>query len=275
MPVLLAAQNSPSYHPVPFPPPFRHRQLVGHRNWHRPNHFVSPVSAAGSEVLQASAYTEPGNNQRDMEVLSRQLLCPHVCSSSRPHPTHVPVAVQEIVEDVHEVVEIGITSVHLHARNEQTGESTSKAEVYRDLIAGIRKFSRDLVISTSLSGRTFKEFEQRTEPLKLEGDIKPDMGSLTLSSVNFNREPSVNSPDMIQALAGEMKSRGVLPELEAFDAGMIDYARYLERKGLLEPPHYFNLLLGNIAVRSGRPAPRWYNDPRPASKFTLELGRNW
>jgi uncharacterized protein (DUF849 family) len=28
---------------------------------------------------------------------------------------------------------------------------------------------------------------------------------------------------------------------------MINYAKYLERKGLLDPPHYFNLLLGNIA----------------------------
>jgi uncharacterized protein (DUF849 family) len=28
---------------------------------------------------------------------------------------------------------------------------------------------------------------------------------------------------------------------------MINYARYLERKQLLTPPHYFNLLVGNIA----------------------------
>jgi uncharacterized protein (DUF849 family) len=28
---------------------------------------------------------------------------------------------------------------------------------------------------------------------------------------------------------------------------MINYAKYLERKGLLEPPFYYNLLFGNIA----------------------------
>jgi uncharacterized protein (DUF849 family) len=44
-----------------------------------------------------------------------------------------------------------------------------------------------------------------------------------------------------------MQRRGILPELEAFDVGMINYAKYLERKGLLRPPHYFNLILGNIA----------------------------
>ena len=136
--------------------------------------------------------------------------------------------------------------VHLHARGED-GKSTYKADVFGNIITGIRSFSKDLVICVSLSGRDVNEFEKRAEPLQLDGDLKPDMGSLTLSSLNFNRTASVNTPDMIQKLALEMKSRGILAELEAFDAGMINYARYLERKGFLEPPHYFNLLLGNIA----------------------------
>jgi uncharacterized protein (DUF849 family) len=160
---------------------------------------------------------------------------------------HVPVSVSEVVEDVHRAVEIGITMVHLHARDDSKGEPTHSAEVYAKLIAGIRSFSRDLILCVSLSGRNFREFERRAEPLQLDGDLKPDMGSLTLSSLNFNRVASINSPEMVKALANEMKSRGILPEMEAFDAGMINYAKYLERKGILEPPHYCNLLLGNVA----------------------------
>jgi 3-keto-5-aminohexanoate cleavage enzyme len=160
---------------------------------------------------------------------------------------HVPIAADEIVEDVRRAVDIGITMVHLHARDTATGKSTYKAEIYGEIIAGIRSFSKDLVVCVSLSGRCIKEYEKRTESLQLEGDLKPDMGSLTLSSLNFNREASVNSPDMIQMLANEMRARGILAELEAFDAGMVNYAKYLERKGILEPPHYFNLLFGNIA----------------------------
>jgi uncharacterized protein (DUF849 family) len=160
---------------------------------------------------------------------------------------NVPVTVHEIIEDVHEAFEIGISMVHLHARDEKTGEPAYKAETYQRIIEGIRKFSRELVICVSLSGRTFKEFEKRAAPLHLDGEAKPDMGSLTLSSVNFNRVASVNSPSMIKELAREMIKQEVLPELEAFDAGMINYAKYLERKGLLKSPHYFNLILGNIA----------------------------
>jgi 3-keto-5-aminohexanoate cleavage enzyme len=160
---------------------------------------------------------------------------------------YVPMTVSEIVEDVHEAWEIGITMVHLHARDASTGEPTYKARVYGDIIAGIRKFAPELVLCVSLSGRNFGEFEKRAEPLQLDGDLKPDMGSLTLSSLNFNKQASVNAPDIIKALAAKMKERHIPPELEAFDAGMINFARYLERKQLLTPPHYFNLLLGNIA----------------------------
>jgi 3-keto-5-aminohexanoate cleavage enzyme len=160
---------------------------------------------------------------------------------------YVPVTVKEIVEDVHKAHEIGITMVHLHARDAATGQSSYRAEVYGKIIEGIRTFSEEMIICVSLSGRNITEFEKRAEVLQLEGDLKPDMGSLTLSSLNFNRVASMNSPEMIQKLALEMKSRGILAELEAFDAGMINYAKYLEHKGILEPPHYFNLLLGNIA----------------------------
>ncbi len=154
---------------------------------------------------------------------------------------YVPITVQEIIEDVHEAVEIGITMVHLHARDARTEKPAYKAEIYRDIIEGIRKFSGDLVITVSLSGRNFNEFEKRAEVLQLTGNAKPDMGSLTLSSLNFNKQVSVNAPEMVQALAREMLDRGILAELEAFDNGMINYSRYLAEKELIEPPFYFNL----------------------------------
>ncbi|MGB5437057.1 MAG: 3-keto-5-aminohexanoate cleavage protein [Maribacter sp.] len=160
---------------------------------------------------------------------------------------YVPLSVSEIVEDVRLATEIGITMVHLHAMDPVTQEPTYKKEIYAEIIEGIRKYAPELVICTSLSGRNFNQLEQRSDPLNLTGNLKPDMGSLTLSSLNFNNVASMNSPQMIQDLAAIMKKNGIVPELEAFDVGMINYAKYLERKQLIEPPYYFNLLLGNIA----------------------------
>ena len=159
---------------------------------------------------------------------------------------HVPVSVSEIVEGVHEAFEIGITMVHLHAREEESGEPTYLKEIYGEIIGGIRQYAPELVVCVSLSGRNYKALEQRADPVFLEGMLKPDMGSITLSSLNFAKTASRNSPDMIQDLARTMKERGILPELEVFDIGMINYAHYLEKKGLIKAPHYFNILMGNI-----------------------------
>jgi len=161
--------------------------------------------------------------------------------------SHVPVSVAEIIENVHRAVELGITMIHLHARDPETAEPAYRADIYEAIINGIRRFSSDLVICVSLSGRVFNRFEQRAEVLQLAGDCKPDMGSLTLSSVNFNRQASINEPELIKGLAAEMQAKGIVPELEAFDTGMVNYARYLARKQLMEPPYYFNLILGNIS----------------------------
>ncbi|MEN9470514.1 MAG: hypothetical protein RL630_2247 [Verrucomicrobiota bacterium] len=155
---------------------------------------------------------------------------------------HIPVAPSEIIEQIHEAHEIGITIAHIHAR-QSNGAPAWEPEIYREIFEGVRRFCPGLVICASLSGRTFPEFEKRAAVLEL----RPDMASLTLSSLNFVREPSVNSPDMIQRLAAKMTECGVVAELECFDSGMINYAKYLIGKSIIKPPLYFNVLVGNIA----------------------------
>lgn len=160
---------------------------------------------------------------------------------------YVPVSPDEIIQDVLKVADLGINMVHLHARDPETGRPAYQKEIYAEIIRGIRKKHPDLILCVSTSGRTFNELEKRSECLELDGECKPDFASLTLSSLNFNKEASINSPQMIQDMAVRMLERGIRPELEVFDLGMINYARYLIQKGLLKPPYYFNLILGNIA----------------------------
>jgi len=165
---------------------------------------------------------------------------------------HVPISPEEIIENVRTALKYGVSMVHLHARD-RNGLPAYNKEIYAQIIEGIRSFSSDLVICVSTSGRTHNEFEKRSEVLELKGNLKPDMASLTLSSLNFNNIASINSPEIIKKLAQKMKAKGIKPELEAFDIGMINYANYLIKKGLLAPPYYFNLILGNIACAQADP----------------------
>jgi uncharacterized protein (DUF849 family) len=168
--------------------------------------------------------------------------CPTGMVPTKKMTPHVPVSVNEIIEEVHEAWEIGITIAHLHARLDDE-QPTYLNKVYQPIFEGIRKHCPGLIICGSSSGRNYNEFEKRSEVIEL----RPDMCSLTLSSLNFMEQASVNAPDMIQKLAAKMKEYGVTPELECFDLGMINYGKFLIRKGLIEAPCYWNLLFGNIA----------------------------
>lgn len=160
---------------------------------------------------------------------------------------YVPITEHEIVDDVLKACELGITMAHIHVRDEVTQQSCYKMERYARIIEGIRAFVPTLVLCVSTSGRIFNDFERRSEVLHLTAGLKPDMASLTLSSLNFNSQASINDPDMISRLAKTMLANTIKPELEVFDSGMVNYAKYLIKKGILKPPYYFNLILGNIS----------------------------
>lgn len=179
-------------------------------------------------------------------------LAPTGMLPTRAMSAHVPLTVEEIVADARQCIELGVNMLHLHVRDDLGRPSQSK-EIYGRLIAGIREFNDEVIIGVSLSGRQVSQFEARAEPLELTGELRPDMASLTLSSMNFRQGASVNSPEVIQRLAGRMLEAGIKPELEVFDAGMLNYARYLLAHDLLEGPCYFNILLGNIASTQATP----------------------
>ena len=162
----------------------------------------------------------------------------------------VPISPSEIIDEVVEAKRLGASIVHLHIRDEK-GFPAWEKERYEQVIEGIKNREKNdkdkLIICVSTSGRNWPEFEKRSNCLEIKGANKPDMASLTLSSLNFPKSASVNSPEMIQRLAAKMLEKGIKPELEAFDAGMVNYAKYLIHKNLVKPPFYFNLIFGNIS----------------------------
>jgi 3-keto-5-aminohexanoate cleavage enzyme len=161
---------------------------------------------------------------------------------------NVPVHPDEIIAEVRRVRDAGATIVHLHARDEWENP-TYKKEIFGEIFQGIRETCPEILISGTCSGRDHKEFWQRSQVLELQ----PDLGSLTLGSLNFPKQASVNSPEMIQQLAVAMRDRGIVAEMEIFDTGMANYSHYLIRKGFISPPFYANILLGSLGTMSATP----------------------
>jgi len=160
---------------------------------------------------------------------------------------NVPITPQEIADDALACAREGASIVHVHARDED-GKPTYRKEIYAEIIGRIRDKDPHLVICASTSGRVHNKPELRSEVLSLQGEERPDMASLTLGSFNFPDTISANPPETVVHLASLMRQRGIKPELEVFEAGMINYGVYLMRKGILsnDDRPYFNLILGSL-----------------------------
>jgi 3-keto-5-aminohexanoate cleavage enzyme len=155
---------------------------------------------------------------------------------------HLPTSVDEIVACAQRVRDAGASIIHLHARNEDQSPSFDPA-LYTEIVKRVRE-ATDLIVCVSLSGRFVSDVNVRAAPL----EAQPDMASLTLGSMNFMTQPSINSPEVIRELAQRMQARNIVPELEVFESGFINFANYLIRKEILIPPFYCNILLGSLGA---------------------------
>ncbi len=154
---------------------------------------------------------------------------------------YVPITPEEIAEDTYQAYKLGASIVHVHARDND-GKPTYKKDVFEAIFKEIKRKCPDIIICATTSGRVYPQVEHRAEVL----DLNPEMASLTLGSLNFPQYPSVNSMETIQKLASMMKEKNILPELEIFESGFINTAKYLVKKGFLRKPLHFCLLLGSL-----------------------------
>lgn len=164
------------------------------------------------------------------------------------HP-HFPADPVRIGEDAVAAAEEGASIVHLHARDDD-GAPRWEPELFDRSLEVVRRSGRDVLINltTSWGGRDPNcPNERRFAPLSL----KPDLASFDCGSMNFDDGIFHNSRPFLRELAAAMKESGVKPEIEIFDAGMIETAKLLAAEGLLEEPLFFQFVLG---VPGGAPA---------------------
>ncbi len=160
---------------------------------------------------------------------------------------NVPISPNEIITQILEIYEdFGLTSVHIHARREDQSPAWEKV-YFEKIIEGIRNSAPEIVICVTTSGRDVTEFEKRSEVLEISGSLKPDLASLTLSSQNFLKTASMNSPQMVRDLFQKMLSKDIIPEFEVFDTGMVNVLNELIKEFDYKRHPVVNLLLGNFA----------------------------
>lgn len=162
---------------------------------------------------------------------------------------NTPVTTDEIVEDIIKCREAGAAVAHIHVRDEN-GEPTSDRRLFKEILDKLKEKNCDIITQVSTGARGGENsIEWRGQML----DLNAEMASLSTGSSNFISQVNANSFDLIEELANKMYENNIKPEIEAFDLGMIDNAKYLLKKGILKGPLQFNLVMNVRGSVEGTP----------------------
>lgn len=159
---------------------------------------------------------------------------------------NVPTTPEEIAQAAIECGQAGAAIVHIHVRDDEE-RVTCDPERYARVRELVEAAGSDVIINMSTGGGAGTSTDaERLAPI----DLAPEVASYDCGSVNFGERVFVNSPSFLRELAVRMRAQGVKPEIECFEPGHVWNALRLIDDGLLEPPFWFQFVLG---VRGGSP----------------------
>lgn len=177
----------------------------------------------------------------------------------------VPVTPEQIAKSAIDAAKAGAAVVHIHVRDPKTTKPSMDPALYRETTERIRDSGSNVIINLT-TGPGARYVPSAEDPGKASADstmvqpekrvvhieeMKPEVCSLDVATMNFNQHVFLNHPDHLAIMAKRIKAAGAKPELEVFDTGHIVLAKKMIADGLIEAPPYFQLCLG---ISYGAPA---------------------
>ena len=187
------------------------------------------------------------------------LTCAVTGNITQPAQTpHLPITPAQIADECLAAAAAGAAAVHIHVRDPVTGRPSMEVELYRDVVDRIRSRDTELIINltTGPGGRFVPSADNPRvaapgstllpplERLKHIQQIKPDICSLDLNTMNSGPDVVINTPRNVRIMAAAMREAGVKPELEIFDSGDIHLALDLIADGTLQGPGLWTFVTG-------------------------------
>lgn len=174
--------------------------------------------------------------------MEKLIITAAICGAevTKEHNPNVPYTVEEIGREAEAAYKAGASIIHLHVR-EDDGTPTQDRERFRVCIEEIKRRCPDVIIQPSTGGAVGMSDEERLQPTEL----LPEMATLDCGTLNFGGdEIFVNTENTIKNFGKIMIERGIKPEIEVFDKGMVDYAIKFQKQGYIQAPMHFDFVLG-------------------------------
>ncbi len=178
---------------------------------------------------------------------------------------HLPVTADQIAEAAIGAAEAGATILHLHARKEEDGSPSPKAEDFMRFLPRIKQ-SCDAVINISTGGSAMMTLDDRLEGAKA---AKPEACSLNMGPLIFDFSAAGNrvenwqhdwERDYVESSRGRImyndnayierimlevgREFGTKFEFECYDVGHLYTIAHFADKGLIDPPFMVQGIFG-------------------------------
>ena len=113
---------------------------------------------------------------------------------------------------------------------------------FEEIVTKLRDRKFPGIINLTSSGGQGFSWDERIKPFK---ELKPEMASFDAGTMNWlNTVVFMNEPGFLEQCGEVMIETGVKPEIEVFDMGMLNTAKYYIKKGIIKAPAHFQLCLG-------------------------------
>jgi uncharacterized protein (DUF849 family) len=177
---------------------------------------------------------------------------------------YLPITPEQIADNAIQACEAGAAAVHIHVRNPETGQPSPDLELFKKVLTRV-KSQCDVIVCPSTGGGLGMTPEQR---VAVVSTFKPELASCNMGSMNFALFPLLekmkdfkfpwekqylestedvifpNTFKSIRIFLNTFNENGTKPELEVYDAGMLNNAAFMIGRGLLKTPVYIQFVLG-------------------------------
>ncbi len=157
-----------------------------------------------------------------------------------------PVDAAALAKDVEKCAQAGASMCHLHSRLPDGTLSPDTSYMCQCFDAILKR--TDLIVQVSTGGVSKMNIEQRCRVLDYP---KARSASLNAGSTNLGDGIYINSFDDIAYCAQAVYDRGIIPDVEVFDIGMISNIERTARDIPFRHPIFYNLVFGH---KGGMPA---------------------
>ncbi len=183
----------------------------------------------------------------------------------------LPITPDQIVDECVRAGEAGAAVAHIHVRDPENGRPVPSMALFRDVAERVKARS-DIVLCTTTGGAPGMSHEERVGVVR---ELSPELASCNMGSMNFSLAPLAerikdyqndwekpfleqtednifaNTFKSMRYFLETMNAQGTRPELEVYDAGMVNNAAFMMQAGVLQRPVYIQFVLG---ILGGLPA---------------------